>query len=151
MANSSVKISVSGLRELGERMKKLNTEVAVKAARAATAAAAGVVKKDAVRRAPVAENDYVVDGLPVKKGNLPKNIVSKRLKASQTALTSEHIVTVRGKRKYGYASRIGALQEFGTVKQPAQPFLRPALEQNIQPAIDAMKKRLEASLKKAGV
>jgi HK97 gp10 family phage protein len=144
-------IKVEGLRELGQRIKKLNSDMANKVARAATAAASGVIRKSAVQKAPIAPEDYVVDGLKVSKGNIPKNIVTKRVKPSETNLTSEHLVVVRGKRKHGYASRIASLQEFGTVKMPANPFIRPAFDENKEKAIDAMKKRIELRLKKAGV
>ena len=148
MADGSFK--VSGLKELGERMRGLSVEMNTKIARAATAAAAGVIRKRARANAPIADEDYVVEGTPVSKGNLPKQIVTKRRKDSETALTSEHVVTVRGKRKYGYASRIGVLQEFGTVKMAAQPFLRLAFDQGKEEAADAMKKRIAARIEKAG-
>jgi len=146
----AVTIKLKGFRELGERMKSLSQDMNLKIARAATGAAANVIKKRAVRKAPVAAEDYVVEGLKVQRGNLPKNIIAKRVKPSETELTSEHIVTVRGKRKNGYASRIGALQEYGTVKMQAQPFMRPALDEGGPEAIEAMRKRIEARLKKAG-
>lgn len=148
MATSITKIA--GLKELGERMSTLKNDMALKVSRAATGAGASVIKKRAVRNAPVAADDYLVEGLKVEKGNLPKNIIAKRVKPSETDLTSEHIVTVRGKRKHGYASRIGALQEFGTVKMAAQPFLRPAFDEGKEEAVQAMINRVEARLKKAG-
>lgn len=143
-------VKMTGLRELGERMKGLSEEMNLKIARSATGAAANVIKKLAVAKAPIAAEDYVVEGLPVKKGNLPKNIVAKRIKPSDTPLTSEHIVTVRGKRKYGYASLIGALQEYGTVKMQPQPFMRPAFDQGKEDAVEAMRKRIDLRLTKAG-
>ena len=151
---SSITIKVDGLQQLGERMAKLSADMSTKIARAATGAAAGIVKKEAARRAPVAKEAYVVrqnegdKGVLVQPKNLGKNVIMKKVKSN---LTSEHIVTLRAKRKDGYARRIGTLQEYGTANMPAQPFLRPAFDENTQKAIDAMKDRIEKRLTKAGV
>lgn len=145
---SSVTISVKGLAELGARMEKLKAEVAVKASRSAVAAAALVVKKAAIVNAPAYFEEHLVKDALVQPGNLKRNIISKRLPRSP--LTAEYIVTVRGKKKDGYAARYGRLVEYGTVKMAAQPFLRPALANNIDKAVAAMAKRLDKAIKKAG-
>lgn len=151
MARTVVK--VDGLRELGEAMSALGKEVAQKIAASMTSAAAGVIRKDAIARAPEHDEPHTVDGVLVQPGNLKKNIVRKKVSKSKTRLTSEHLVTVRGKRKDGYAARYGRLQEFGTVHHAPQPFLRPAFDSNRMKAVDAMKKtagrRIEAAAKKA--
>lgn len=151
MAKSVVR--VDGLRELGEAMRSLGREVATKVATSMTSAAAGVVRKDAIARAPEHDEPHTVDGVEVQPGNLKRNIVRKKVAKSKTPLTSVHIVTVRGKRKDGYAARYGRLQEFGTVHHAPQPFLRPAFDNNRMRAVDEMKRvgqrRIEAAAKKA--
>lgn len=146
-------VKVEGLRELGAAMQALGNEVAKRIASGMTSAAAGVVRKDAIARAPEHDKVHTVDGVEVQPGNLKKNIVRKKVAKSKTRLTSEHIVTVRGKRKDGYAARYGRLQEFGTVHHAPQPFLRPAFDGKKMEAIEAMKKaagrRIEAAAKKA--
>lgn len=146
-------VKVEGLRELGAAMQALGNEVAKRIASGMTSAAAGVVRKDAIARAPEHDKVHTVDGVEVQPGNLKKNIVRKKVSKSKTRLTSEHLVTVRGKRKDGYAARYGRLQEFGTVHHAPQPFLRPAFDGKKMEAIDAMKKtagrRIEAVAKKA--
>ena len=149
--SKAVQIRVSGLRDFGDRLKRLDSDMSNKIARAATASAAGVIKKIAVRKAPIAAEDYEVEGQKVPRGNVPKNIISKRLGKSESNLTSEHIVTLRAKRKDGYAARIGALNEFGTVNMAAQPFIRPAFDEGKDAALQAMTQRIHARLKKAGV
>ena len=118
-----------------------------------TSAAAGIVRKDAIARAPEHDEPHSVDGVLVQPGNLKRNIVRKKVAKSRTTLTSEHIVTVRGKKKDGYAARYGRLQEFGTVHHAPQPFLRPAFDNNRMRAVDEMKRvgqrRIEAAAKKA--
>lgn len=151
MATTTIK--VEGLRELGAAMQALGNEVAKRIATGMTSAAAGVVRKDAIARAPEHDKAHTVDGVEVQPGNLRKNIVRKKVSKSKTRLTSEHLVTVRGKRKDGYAARYGRLQEFGTVHHAPQPFLRPAFDAKKMEAIEAMKKtagrRIEAAAKKA--
>jgi HK97 gp10 family phage protein len=160
-------VRIDGLKELGEALRGLSSDMALKASHAAVASAASIVKKDAKARAPIAPKEYVASGsqsekgknilgkktkslktdsVIVQPGNVPDNIVIKKIKYSRK--TSEYIVTVRGKKKYGYASRIASLLEFGTVKMPAKPFLGPALESNLTKAIAAMKKRLAARIKR---
>ena len=132
---------VKGLRELGEAMRLLKAETALKYARAATAAAAGVVKKRAKQN--------IQSSPAVRTRALLNAVIVKRIPKSQTQLTSEHIVTVRGR---GKRTRKGILQagapyanivEFGSVHMPAEPFLRPALEGHQQQAAEAMRKVLE--------
>lgn len=135
-------VKVHGLRELQARMQKLADKVARKLAGQATGAAARLIKRQAQRLAPIADEPYTIEGVDVDPGNLPKKIISKKLSKRQTDLTSEHIVTVRRGAKHGHAYRVGVFQEFGTVHHPAQPFLRPALEQEKGFAIKAMKDKL---------
>jgi HK97 gp10 family phage protein len=141
------RIEVKGLAELGARLDLLSVSMQVKIAGQATGAAARVVKRRAVQLAPVAPEPYVVLGDLIQPENIGRNIVAKKIRLTEH--TAEHIVTVRGKKKYGYASRIGSLQEFGTVKQAAQPFLRPAFDQEIGAAITAMKKALVRGIERA--
>jgi len=147
MAKTTVR--VDGLRQLGEAMRALGEDMAKKVAVTATGAGARVIRDLAKRKAPVAPEDYVVEGQRVERGNLPKQIVVKQVPKSQRTLTSEHVVAVRGKRKYGYANRIGQLQEFGTVKMQPQPFMRPAFDEGKGQALQAIVERLRARIEKA--
>lgn len=149
----STTVKVEGLRELGARFKTLSEDIQKKTARAATNAGAQIIKRRAKELAPIAPAPYIVDdgtegGQLVQPGNIPKNIVVKRVPPSQTTLTSEHVVAVRGKRKDGYANRIGVLQEFGTVKQAPQPFMRPAFDQEKGFAVAAIKQKLRERIEK---
>lgn len=143
---SSVTVKVEGLRELGERMKGLSEDMNNRIARAATAAGAVVIRDAAKQKAPV------------RTGNLKKNIIVKRLPKGESSLTSEHIVTVR-KGKLTKKQQASGLNdafyaqfvEYGTAKMPAQPFLRPAYDQNKEKAVQAIKDRISKRLTKAGV
>jgi HK97 gp10 family phage protein len=140
--------SVKGLRELGIAMQSLSADMAGKIARQATAAGAGVVRKAARDKAPR------------DSGNLRAAIIMKRIPKRQTRLTEEYIVTPRkGKTRDAKAGKAGTgklgkdafyarFVEFGTVKMPASPFIRPALENNVKTATDAIAKRLKQRLDK---
>lgn len=135
-------------------MRALSAEVSQKISRAAVQAGAKVIKDLAVSKAPVAKEPYVVrknkadkHGVLVQPGNIPKNIVTKRVKDSR--MTAETVIAIRGKRKDGYASRIASLKEFGTVKMPAEPFMRPAFDEGGRKAVDAVKNRLTTRIAKA--
>lgn len=141
---TSTTIRVDGLQQLGERMRGLKQEVNLKIARESTNAAAQVIKKIVKQKAPVAPPE-VTPRIPY--GSLRDNVVVKRI--TKTELTSEHIVTIRGKKKDFYAAKVGRLQEFGTVKMQAHPFMRPAFEQGKLQAMDALVSKLKSGLDKA--
>lgn len=141
-------VQIKGLRELGERMRSLSADMAGKVARQATAAGAGVARKNIRARAPV------------DTGNLQAAIVMKRVKDSN--LTEEYIVAPskgkrrdvraakRGEGKLGKDAYYAHMVEFGTVKMAAQPFIRPGFDESVQPATEAIAKRLKQRLDKVG-
>lgn len=146
---------VEGLRPLGAAMRELGYAVALRVAGAMTNAGAQVVKKEAVSN--------VERNPSIETGSLRDSIIVKKIPRSQTHLTSEHIVTVRGRGKIiRRGKRKGQREtsaahakfvEFGTVNMPAEPFLRPALDQRKEDAARAMKEkgmaRIEAEARKA--
>lgn len=143
---ASVTIQLNGFRELGERMRALSNEVNLKLARATTNAGAQVIKKLAIRYAPGSDPSETPR---VPPDNLKKNIIVRR--RSKPKYTSEHAVTVRSKGKgvIGNPYTTGVQQEFGNVNHGPQAFMRPALDQGKQAALDAMKKKLADGIRKA--
>lgn len=148
-------VQVKGLRELGEAMRTLSDDINKKVSRQAVAAGAKLVRDDARRRAPR------------DSGNLQAAIVMKNL--TRTKLTARYVVATRSgktadvkagkaaarsgdkaqRRLVGKDAFYGAFVEFGTVKAPAQPFMRPAFEENQQAALDAIATRLAQRIKRA--
>jgi HK97 gp10 family phage protein len=144
-------IRVDGLQELSARLRTLAADVENKFAGRATGKAAQIVKKAA--KAQLRASPSIESGL------LEKNVIVKKLGKTQSqGLTSQHIVTVkkviyprRGKESHlRNTKQIASYKEFGTVHVPPEPFIRPALERNIQPGIDAMADSLKSDLFKAG-
>lgn len=136
-------MAVKGLDDLTRNFNLLEAEVRTKIARAATSAGANVLRKKVEKNLPIAVDDYVVDGQPVQKGNLPRNVITVYLKPGQSRMSSEHLVVLRRRKKDGFASRIGSLQEFGTASQPANPSFRPAMDEGHAEATAAAQKRFE--------
>lgn len=149
---TSTRVQVKGLRELGAAMKALGNDMGLKIARAATAAAAQPVKKRAIAN--------VIASPSVDTGSLKSSVIVKRLGKKESKLTSEHIVTVRGrgkKKKDGTrqtAAPHGSKVEFGTVHMPAEPFLRPAFESEkgnaLQKMQDTLRRRIRLANEKGG-
>lgn len=144
-------VQVNGLRELGESMRLLSADVATRIARAATAAGAQVIRKEAVRLAPQSSEPHQLGRRKdqiVQPGNLKRNIIIKRMPKS--SLSSEHIVTVRhGSGQAPKDAFYGSFVEFGTAKMPAQPFLRPAFESQKEAAVEQIAKRIKARIDRA--
>lgn len=141
-----VTVRVDGLRELGAKLQALGLDMTKDTARKATGVAAGLVAETAKAR------------VPVKTGLLKSQIITKRIPPGQAkglGATSMHIVTVRQgtKRRKGKMAGVGAphahLVEFGTVHSAPQPFLRPALDENVSRAIDAMASVIRTRVEKA--
>lgn len=132
-------------------MRLLSSDIALKVSRSATAAAAAVIKKQAVAniKSNASKNQTSVD-----TGSLRDAVVVKRL--TKSPLTSEHIVAVR-RRKSGRKTKTkqataphASMVEFGTVNMPAEPFMRPAYDHKKEAALDAMVNKLKQRIQKAG-
>ena len=128
-----IKATVLGLAELEDALIELGSEVAGKNGgfvRSSLMAAALPVLRDAQARAPVGPSKEGHAG-----GTLKKQIKRNRVKNPRAY---NELVTIGvpwpqwapGKHAVLLNDTYGAFVEFGTVKQSAQPFLRPALESN---------------------
>lgn len=147
---SVTRVEVKGLRQLGERLRKLSAKAAGSAARGATGKAANVIKK--LTKLKIETNPSV------ETGSMRDAVIVKKLPKSQSRVTSEHIVTFRGRGKpYNKKGQKIAraphahFPEFGTVNMPAEPSLRPAFDQGKHEALNVMVKTLEQRLIKEKV
>lgn len=144
MMARTVSVKVEGLSDLLRKMHTLSDDMQKKVAGRATGAAAQIVKKQAkqnIRSSPA-----------VRTGSLFNSVISKKLPASQTPFTSEHIVTVRGRGKTGKTQTRAPhanFVEFGTVNMPAEPFLRPAFDRNRGRLSDAIVSVIRNAVKDA--
>ncbi len=155
---TTVTVRVDGLRELGEKMRGLSEKVNKSIAASATVAGAKIIKTRTIRNIEVnSSHDKAHPGTSVDTGSLRDSVIVKKIPKSQTTLTSEHIVTFRGRGK-PRINKKGVKQEqaphahlveFGTVNMSAEPSLRPAFDTDKGKALQAMVDRLTRRLNEA--
>lgn len=147
---------VEGLRELRDQLQRMSAKMSKKILRSATTAGARVIVVAARANAPV------------KTGALKKSIGSRRdirecrkdyeVRAVSVfrvkgiyAPTKENVRRGRAGKSYMMdpPTFYWKFNELGTVKQPAKPFIEPALRDNISQVTDAVKEKLIEGIFKA--
>jgi HK97 gp10 family phage protein len=108
----AIKFKLTGARALEKALKELEPRASKRAGDNALRAGARVIVKDAKAR------------VPVLTGELRDNIAARMERKKSGGERSINIGVLRP------VSRRFHLTEFGTAFTPAQPFLRPALENN---------------------
>ncbi|EKS6169574.1 HK97 gp10 family phage protein [Salmonella enterica] len=115
-----IKMEVTGLDELERQLMALGEKVGTKVLRDAGREALKVVEEDMKQHAGYDETStaqHMRDSIKIRNSN--------RKNRGST------VVTLRvGPSKQHYMKALA--QEFGTVKQVAEPFIRPALDYNVQ-------------------
>lgn len=121
-------VTIKGEKELQRKFEELGIVASVPVAKATTATAAEVIRKEAARRAPVLTS------------KLSRNIAVNTRKAKDGATT-----------KVGPAKEVwyGRFPELGTKSAPAKPFLRPAFDTKKQEAQNLAAARLRREIKRA--
>jgi HK97 gp10 family phage protein len=154
MANT-FRVTTLGLKEFKTNIDGLKKEMRRKTMRSATTAGARVIVLEARR------------GAPVKTGALKKSIESLRdIRESKIDLEVRAVsvfkvpgvyAATRENVRKGKAGKTYLMDpptfywkfnELGTVKQPAKPFIEPALANNIQKVTDAVAKKLAEGIAK---
>lgn len=136
----TMKMQLTGLNELVKRLRELPLEMRAKTLRGAVSTAAEIVRAEAILRAPVYTGS-------VQKGHPPPGTLKKEIfkaRYPEECNDTREVWQVNVKRRYGayYAHMV----EYGTVKMPPQPFMRPAWDAKRQAALDAMGTYLAYSL-----
>jgi HK97 gp10 family phage protein len=153
--------SVGGLSELRNTLLSLGADIASKnggPVRSALAKGAKKVRDAARLRAPVSVDAGDGDGESQEKGGrLRDAIVSARDKdPGAFGLTESYVVRVKNGK--GRDDKRGAYYwrfvEFGTVKQPARPFLRPTFEEQkegfAQTFVVDLRKAIASAVRRGG-
>lgn len=149
-------VKITGLNETVAALKRLPTELSGKN---------GGPVRSALFQSAKLMRDSAVQHAPADTGNLKQNIIAVRDRNPRASGVSErYIVTVRrgkrqgrsvfsSQRRQSRGAYYAHFVEFGTEKQEAQPFLRPAFEENKNPAVtvfaDTFRKRVAAATRKA--
>lgn len=131
-------IQISGIEELDHLASKVAPKVARRLARGTVHKIAGIARNGMRRRAPQ------------QSKTLRKAIVSKRRRGTATEVVSD--VRITHGRGVKHDAWYWHFVEFGTVQQPAQPFIRPEIDEIVPRIPDLYReefgKRLEKELAK---
>lgn len=112
--------------------------------------------KAVLRRAGIAAMGRIEERarqlVPVDEGRLRDGIVSKpvraqRISATRFARASGVEIATGPTGRHG--GGVGAFQEFGTVNMPANPFMRPAVDQEAEAVINDVRDELALQIGKA--
>jgi HK97 gp10 family phage protein len=120
---------VKGFRELKRKLDTLPVNVARRVLPKASQEGAKVLRREARRRAPRREGTLRRGLSYMRKKRMPKTAAS-------------YIVGLTRKAFYGM------FIEFGTKHIPAKPFLRPALDEEKDKIINAMREKLRAGIER---
>lgn len=164
-----ISIKVEGLDVLARKLADFGPKVIKNGLRAANFAGARVIERQVEQEIRDPSKAVSAPGEPPigKSGQLEANVRTFRRTGPQTEV--KHSIGLRGKRqKYGDTSenrrkrRVGKsyvadtrntavarFQEFGTAKQAARPFMRPAIEKSAPAAVEAVKARLAKAVEDA--
>jgi len=142
-------VTVTGLSELEKRLEQFTDQVAKNIMSGALRAGAVVIQKEARQRCPVSSEAHWLgkkrgkERVLIAPGELKRKGIKVRL-APRKSRTVPIEYWVYVSRRYWYWKFL----EFGTVKMPAQPFMRPAFDTLKEKATEAIRDYLAARIDK---
>ena len=139
-----MKIKVTGLKEIEAQMKNLTRAASKGAARRAAVSAMQPMAKLAASLAPDDPRTGAPDlhrSIEVSSSSKPGRSVAKLFEGPT------QVNVFMGPTSGGYPQAI--FQEFGTYKEPAQPYMRPAWDQDKMALLDRLKDNLWSEVQKA--
>jgi len=146
---------VDGLDGLLDRLKALPKEISGKAGgpvKRSLIAGANLIAESAKQHLQTSINHPNADGTTAEStGLLKRSIIVKRASRPPSGVAEMVQVRVkRGKSAKGQSvTAYGKYMEFGTDKQRALPWLRPAFEQQKSPALNVIVSALKTEIEKA--
>ncbi len=135
----SVTMQISGLKELADRLREIGPDIERNALRSGVSAAAVLIRNQAK-----ATN-------PDDTGRTDRALYAKFIREKSGPNQATYYVGVRSGSKERRKDRDAwywRLVEFGTVKMPARPFMRPAFESKKMQAVEAIKERIQKRIKR---
>lgn len=144
-------MEIKGADEIIKKLERLANAGKLKASRTALLQSANVVKKSAVTKAKAIDD-------PTTANDISKNITAQfdRRSFRRSGDVKYRIGVAGGAKEGGNGGKGGdtfywRFPEFGTRYIPAQPFLRPAIDENKEAAVDkfaeVMKKQIDKEVK----
>lgn len=129
----NITMKVDGLRELGEALQRLEEDVQTKILRQSGRSAMSPVLEDMKSHAGF---DETVAGAHMRD--------SIKIRTSRSKKTNGAVLITVGPTKKHYMK--ARAQEFGTIKQIANPFIRPALDYNKQAVLKILVSEIRDAL-----
>lgn len=129
---------ISGFDETVSNLRRLPQEIAGKVLDAAVRKAGTPMAEDAARTAPRSAT-------PSKAGHMGDSIKMRKFTDQSSANDVESNFTIGPDRAHFY----GGFEEFGTVKEAARPFMRPAFDRAGQSVIESLGKELGTGVERA--
>lgn len=149
MATDGVKIEVEGLAELEQELLRLEKKVATKALRSALVRAARPVVKAARAKVPVDTGALQASiGTTTRKGRGRRNFASALIGPKSRNKRAIAIANAAGRKVKGIFW--GHLVELGYGRQRPQPFLRPALDENVTEVVATFAAAIKKNLERVG-
>lgn len=150
-------MELHGLQETVETLLKLPPEIASKRGgpvRSALRKAAVVIQKQELANLQAVTANATSTGERLSTGFLAKNVVVTRGKAPIGTKGERFLVRIRRKTypdSKGSVSTLKTAQllEYGSSKQPAEPWIRPAVESRGREAIETFERELAAGIDRA--
>lgn len=152
-----ITVDIKGLKELAAALTQMPKKIAGKALGASVGAGAGIIREQARANAPI-DTGAVKKSIVAwrKRGSRPDNItycvgVTMRKKWSRKNIKVKSMKNLKWKKKGGGYETVQSaywwmFNEFGTTKQAAKPFMRPAFVQQGGRALAAIKVMLEKAV-----
>ena len=148
--NNGVKFSIIGMDKIAMRFTALTDGFRKKTAQSALGSAVGVIRKDAKRRALAIDDPETGR---VIADNIVQRVRSRYNKRTGDIMISVGVNTAHGRIPSGNpdTGKGGStphwhLIEEGTEKMAARPFLRPAMNENINQVLDTFATKLEQKI-----
>lgn len=150
-----VEMNLTGLDGVMETLRGLPPELASKRGgpvRAALRKGALVIHRQAVANLQAVTANATTTGERESTGLLKANVVVTRGKEPRGTKGERYLVRVRRKAYPNRAGKTvttlaaGQLLEYGSSKQPAEPWLRPAFEGRAREAINTVERELAAAV-----
>lgn len=148
-----VKFSLTGIDELARKLRDVPVKLRTNGSKRALGKAAAIIRKAAKQNAKQVDDPETGRRIA---DNIGQRVRGRHTRRTSDAMVSVGVLTERGPIPKGNPDT-GArgntphwhLLELGTEKAIAQPFLRPALDNNIGPVIDKYASELDKEIDKA--
>jgi HK97 gp10 family phage protein len=152
-----VEVKLHGVEQTFATLRALPAEIASKRGgpvRAALRKAAVVVQKQELANLQTVTSNATSAGKRLSTGFLAKNVVVTRGKAPLGSKGERFLVRVRRKTYPDTNGEVSTLKtaqllEYGSSQQPAEPWIRPAVEGRGREAIETFERELRAGVDRA--